>query len=142
MSDEHTPDPDAPATDVPAPPDPWKGFRGVCAGTLILEAIVVLLALPIVANIGGGVTWVSGGLIVGSAVAMVLGAGLQGRPWAMKFNIAIQVVLLLGGFVDLSIAAVGLIFGVVWAYLIYLRRDLTIRMAKGLLPSQQPRTLG
>ena len=24
-------------------PDPWKSFRGVMAGTLILEAIVVLL---------------------------------------------------------------------------------------------------
>ena len=29
-------------------PDPWKSFRGVMAGTLILEAIVVLLALPVV----------------------------------------------------------------------------------------------
>ena len=27
-------------------PDPWKSFRGVMAGTLILEVIVVLLALP------------------------------------------------------------------------------------------------
>ncbi|MDT7645155.1 MAG: hypothetical protein QOC75_2155, partial [Pseudonocardiales bacterium] len=26
-------------------PDPWKGFRGVLAATLILEAIVVLLTL-------------------------------------------------------------------------------------------------
>ena len=32
------------------PPDPWKSFRGVMAGTLILEAIVVLLALPVVAR--------------------------------------------------------------------------------------------
>ena len=32
-----------------AAPDPWKSFRGVMAGTLILEAIVVLLALPVVA---------------------------------------------------------------------------------------------
>ncbi|WP_072737804.1 DUF4233 domain-containing protein [Rhodococcus triatomae] len=127
---------------MPAAPDPWKGFRGVCAGTLVLEAIVILLALPIVANLGGGVTWLSGGLIIGSAIAMVLGAGVQGRSWAMKFNITIQVILLFGAFVDLSIGAVGVIFGVVWAYLLYLRRDLRIRMEKGLLPSQQPRTLG
>ena len=32
----------------PRRPDPWKSFRGVMAGTLILEAIVVLLALPVV----------------------------------------------------------------------------------------------
>ena len=37
-------------------PDPWKSFRGVTAGTLILEAIVVLLALPVVSAIGGGLT--------------------------------------------------------------------------------------
>ena len=40
----------------PKPPDPWKSFRGVMAGTLILEAIVVLLALPVVATIGGGLS--------------------------------------------------------------------------------------
>ena len=34
-------------------PDPWKSFRGVMAGTLILEAIVVLLALPVVGAVGG-----------------------------------------------------------------------------------------
>ncbi len=39
-----------------APPDPWKSFRGVMAGTLILEIITVLLALPVVAAVGGGLT--------------------------------------------------------------------------------------
>ena len=29
---------------APNQPDPWKSFRGVMAGTLILEVIVVLLA--------------------------------------------------------------------------------------------------
>ena len=37
-------------------PDPWKSFRGVMAGTLILEAIVVLLALPVVSFSRGGLT--------------------------------------------------------------------------------------
>ena len=46
--------PAAPGPDVagPAAPDPWKSFRGVMAGTLILEAIVVLLALPVVSAVG------------------------------------------------------------------------------------------
>ncbi|MGB6274659.1 MAG: DUF4233 domain-containing protein, partial [Rhodococcus sp. (in: high G+C Gram-positive bacteria)] len=44
--------------------DPWKGFRGVCAGTLVLEAIVVLLSLPVVAVVGGGATWFSSIYIV------------------------------------------------------------------------------
>ena len=53
------------------------------AGTLILEAIVVLLALPVVARIGGGLTAASGGYLVGLAVVLVLLAGIQGRPWAI-----------------------------------------------------------
>lgn len=38
---------------TPADADPWKSFRGVMAATLILEAIVVLLALPVVGTVGG-----------------------------------------------------------------------------------------
>ena len=30
------------------PGDPWKSFRGVMAGTLILELITVLLALSLI----------------------------------------------------------------------------------------------
>ncbi len=35
----------APAT------DPWRGLRGVMAGTLVLEVIVMVLTFPIVAKI-------------------------------------------------------------------------------------------
>ena len=59
--------------------DPWKGLRGIMAGTLILEFIVVLLALPIVARVGGGLTWASGVYLVVLALLMILGAGVQGR---------------------------------------------------------------
>jgi hypothetical protein len=41
-------------TDQTPAPDPWRGFRGVMAATLILEAIVVLLAIPVVGAVGGG----------------------------------------------------------------------------------------
>ena len=66
--------------DTPAPPDPWKSFRGVMAGTLILEAIVVLLALPVVGTSAAGLTWASGGFVVGLAVVvMAAGSGGLGR---------------------------------------------------------------
>ena len=57
-------------------PDPWKSFRGVMAGTLILEAIVVLLALPVVGAVGGGLNPASTGYLVG--VAVLLSPGLFG----------------------------------------------------------------
>ena len=53
-----------PEEQAPAP-DPWKSFRGVMAGTLILEAIAVLLALPVVAVSHGGLTQLSGSYLIG-----------------------------------------------------------------------------
>ncbi|NLE82045.1 MAG: DUF4233 domain-containing protein [Rhodococcus sp.] len=117
--------------------DPWKGFRGVCAGTLILEAIVVLLALPVAATVGGGLSWLSGGYIVVLALAMVLGAGLQGKPWAMTYNLVLQAAMIAGFLVHPALGVLGLIFAGVWGYLIYLRRDITRRLDQGLLPGQR-----
>ncbi|MEU1998465.1 DUF4233 domain-containing protein [Nocardia gamkensis] len=123
---------------VPAPAtDPWKGFRGVMAGTLVLEAIVVLLALPVVADVGGGVTWLSGTYLVVLAVVMFLGAGVQRRSWALPFNLALQVLVLLGAFIHVSIGVIGVVFAVVWGFLLVLRADVRGRMEKGLLPSQR-----
>ncbi|MGC0363314.1 hypothetical protein ABH922_001298 [Rhodococcus sp. 27YEA15] len=121
----------------PPTKDPWKSFRGVMAGTLILEAIVVFLALPVVAVVGGGLTVFSGTYVVGLGVLMILGGGVQGKPWAMSFNIALQVLLILGFFVHYSIGIMGIVFALVWAYLFYLRRDIARRMDEGLLPGQR-----
>ncbi|MGA9873727.1 MAG: DUF4233 domain-containing protein [Rhodococcus sp. (in: high G+C Gram-positive bacteria)] len=132
---------DRPQADAPRfrPPtnDPWKGFRGVVAGTLVLEAIVVLLALPVVATVGGGLGWFSTLYLVGVAVALILAAGMQGRPAAMRINLILQVLVLIGVFFHISIGIVGLIFGAVWAYLLYLRRDITRRIERGMLHGQR-----
>ncbi|MET8876877.1 DUF4233 domain-containing protein [Nocardia sp. NPDC004278] len=107
------------------------------AGTLILEAITVLLALPVVASVGGGVGWFSGSYLVVLALVMILGAGLQRRPWAIPFNLALQVLLILGVFVHLSIGVMGVFFAVVWGFILVLRADVKRRMELGLLPSQR-----
>ncbi|MFC9518944.1 DUF4233 domain-containing protein [Nocardiaceae bacterium NPDC056970] len=118
--------------------DPWKGFRGVMAGTLILEAIVVLLALPVVAVVNStGLTWASGLYICVLALLMILGAGVQGKPWAMKYNLALQVATILGFFIDISLGVIGVLFGAVWLYIVYLRKDISERIARGLLPGQR-----
>jgi hypothetical protein len=123
---------------VPAPAnDPWKGFRGVMAGTLILEAIVVLLALPVLGTVGGGVTWASGAYCVVLALLMILGAGVQRRSWAMPFNLGLQVLVLLGVFFHPSIGVIGVLFAVVWGFILILRNDVRRRMEAGLLPSQR-----
>lgn len=118
-------------------PDPWKSFRGVMAGTLILEAIGVLLALPVVSVFHGGLTPLSSGYLIGMAVVLVLFSGLQGRPWALWANIGLQFVLILGAFIDVTIGIIGIIFLLVWVLIFYLRFEVKRRQDRGLLPGQQ-----
>jgi hypothetical protein len=118
-------------------PDPWRSFRGVMAGTLILEAIVVLLALPVVARVGGGLTAASGGYLVGLAVVLLLLCGVQGRSWAIWVNIAMQVVLIAGVVVNGAVGIIGVVFLVVWVLIAYLRAEVLRRQKRGLLPGQQ-----
>jgi hypothetical protein len=118
-------------------PDPWKSFRGVMAGTLILEAIVVLLALPVVARVGGGLTVASGGYLVGLALVLILLAGVQGRSWALGVNVAMQFVVIAGLVVHPAIGFIGGLFLAVWLLIAYLRAEVLRRQKRGLLPGQQ-----
>ena len=118
-------------------PDPWKSFRGVMAGTLILELIVVLLALPVVATVGGGLTGLSTAYLIGFAVLLVLMAGIQGRPWAIWANLGVQVVLIAGWVIYPGIGVVGILFAAVWLLIVYLRAEVLRRQKRGLLPGQQ-----
>jgi len=120
------------------PPDPWKSFRGVMAGTLVLEAIVVLLALPVVAVVGRGLTVVTGSYLIGLAVVLVLLAAVQRRPWAIWVNLAMQLVVIAGVFVHPAIGFIGAIFAGVWLLIVYLRNEVLRRQKRGLLPGQQP----
>ena len=121
----------------PAPPDPWKSFRGVMAGTLILESIVVLLALPAVSAVGGGLTVLSTIYLVGFAVVLLLMAGIQGRPWAIWANLGVQLVLIAGWAVYPGVGVLGLVFAIVWLLIVYLRAEVLRRQRRGLLPGQQ-----
>lgn len=129
--------PEQPQPEPPAGPDPWKSFRGVMAGTLILEAIVVLLALPVVASADHGLTPLTGGYLIGFAVLLVLLCGVQGRPWAIWVNLGIQVVLIAGWLVHGAVGFIGVIFAAVWGLIAYLRAEVLRRQKRGLLPGQQ-----
>ncbi|MCV7191514.1 DUF4233 domain-containing protein [Mycolicibacterium brumae] len=107
------------------------------AGTLILEAIVVLLALPVVGSVGGGLTAGSRSYLIGFAALLVLMSGLQGRSWAIWANLAAQVVLIAGWAVYPAVGMMGLLFAGVWLLIAYLRHEVLRRQRLGLLPSQQ-----
>ena len=120
------------------PPDPMKGIRGVFAAVLILESIVVLLALLVFARFGNGPPAVGAAVIVGLALLMIVGSGLQRRSWGLRFALVVQVATIVAGFVLVTpLGVVGVVFGLVWVALLLMRRDVARRMARGELPSQR-----
>ncbi|MFF5991654.1 DUF4233 domain-containing protein [Prauserella flavalba] len=125
--------------ETPKPPakDPMKGFRGVQAGTLILEAIVVGLALPVVATLGSGITSFQGWAVIAIAVALVACCGFLRKPWTIWVILALNVALIAFVVSLVAVAVIGVLFLAVWLWLMWLRRDVALRMAQGRLPSQQ-----
>lgn len=119
------------------PVDPMKGFRGVMAGTLVLEAIVVALSLLVVAKLDGGIA--SGAGIVVGVVVVVLVAlcGVLRRPWVFPVLWVAQVALIGCVFTAPAVGIIGVIFALIWGFLLWLRRDVARRMAAGRLPGQQ-----
>jgi hypothetical protein len=117
-------------------PDPWKSFRGVMAGTLILEAIVVLLALPVVGAVGGGLTSAALGYLIGLAAVLFLLVGVQGRSWAIWANLGVQLILIAGFVVYPGVGFIGMLFAAVWALIAYFRAEVRRRERRGLLPGQ------
>lgn len=113
------------------PADPWKSFGSVMAATLILEAIVVLLALPVVGAVGGGLTPFSLSYLIGLAVLLILLAGLQRRPWAIWVNLAVQVVPLAGFALYPGVGFIGLLFTALWVLIAYFRAEVRRRQGHG-----------
>jgi hypothetical protein len=120
-------------------PDPMKGLRGVYAATLTLEAIVVALSLLVLSKFGEGATPFGVTVIVALAVAMIVAAGVQRRTWGLWFALGLQGVMILCGLLVPALGVMGVVFALVWAGILLLRRDLLGKMARGELPSQQVR---
>ncbi|OBG55970.1 MULTISPECIES: DUF4233 domain-containing protein [unclassified Mycobacterium] len=111
----------------PDRPDPWKSFGAVMAATLLLEAIVVLLAIPVVGAVGGGLTSVSLGYLVSVAGLLIVLGGLQRKPWAIWVNLAAQLLLLVGFAVYPGVGFIGVLFTGLWALIAYFRAEVLRR---------------
>lgn len=99
-------------------------MRGLGSGTLILEAIVLLLAIQPIRVIGGHLSGWGIGAVVTLAVLCVVVAGSMKRRWAWPAGTVLQALLLVSGLFHWSLAAVGLIFGAAWAYALHVRRKI------------------
>lgn len=128
-------EPEQPAQ--PAAPDPMRGFRGVLAATLTLEAIVVLLTLLVLIKFGDTGGWFGITVVLVLAAAMIATVRYCGRPWAIWVAVGLQVVMIFGGFITLALGILGVLFGLVWFALLMMRRDVQRKLERGELPSQQ-----
>ncbi|WP_460866868.1 DUF4233 domain-containing protein [Rhodococcus aerolatus] len=108
------------------------------AGTLVLEVIIVLLALPVISTVGGGISLVAGLYVGLLTLLLVLGAGLQRRPWALTYNLAVQVLFVAGLLVNVPLGIAGIVFAFLWALILVFRRDVARRLEAGTLRSQYP----
>lgn len=104
--------------------NPEAAVRGLGAGALALEAIVLLLAIQPIRVLDGDLSGWGVGVIVGLALLAAVLAGSMKRRWAWPAGTGLQVLLLASGLLHWSLAALGLIFGAAWAYALYVRKSI------------------
>jgi Protein of unknown function (DUF4233) len=127
------PDSDQPGSEEPGgtgsdPPrsglrNPNAAVRGVGAGAMVIEAIVLLLAIVPLIKLGTGRTGPIVVAIVTLIVLCLIVAGLLRYRWAWWAGAAIQVLLFASGLLHVALAILGLVFGAVWAYVLSVRRS-------------------
>ncbi|MEV6306744.1 DUF4233 domain-containing protein [Actinoplanes sp. NPDC051861] len=104
--------------------NPQAAVRGLGAGTLAMEAIVLLLAIQPIKLLGGDLSgWGVAAVITLAVLAAVL-AGMMRHSWAWGAGAVLQVALIACGLLHWSLAVLGLIFGAAWAYAAYVRRSI------------------
>jgi hypothetical protein len=101
--------------------NPTAAVRGVGAGTLAAEGLVLLMALIPLRVLGATGGWGTAAVAL-LAVASFVGAGLLRRPWAWWAGSALQLVVIASGFfLHGALIAVGVLFGLVWLYVLRVR---------------------
>jgi hypothetical protein len=102
--------------------NPERAVRGLGAGTLSLEALVLVLAIQPIRVVGGDLGGAAIAVVVALAVVAILLAGVMRRPWAWHAGTALQGLLMLAGLLHWSLFALGVIFALVWVYALHVRR--------------------
>jgi hypothetical protein len=103
--------------------DPVAAVRAVGAAALVAEALVLLLAIQPLRVLGAHVTGVAVGFVIALAVAAIVLAGLLRRGWAWWAGALVPVCLFVGGFVfHAALGVLGVLFGLLWLYVLSVRR--------------------
>jgi hypothetical protein len=104
--------------------NPTAAVRGVGAATLLLEFLVLLLAIQPLRTLvthGGGA---AAGLAAGLAAGCLVAAGLLRYRWAWPAVVVFQVMIVATGLVHWMLGTVGVIFLLVWIYVLNVRKTI------------------
>ena len=91
---------------------------------IVLEGITLLLAIQPIRMLASGDTAAAVVFLIAAAVVAFVLAGMMKRAWAWHAAGVLQVVLIAGVFAHWTVAAIGLIFGLGWLYILKVRRTI------------------
>lgn len=91
-------------------------MKTLCAAVLAFESIVVLLAIPvaIVVQDVPPAIGITGGLVL--MIALIYASASQRRSWGLAVGWALQVIVILTGFVVPLMFFLGGLFALLWFY--------------------------
>ena len=89
--------------------------RAMCAGMLMLQAVVLFLTTPVLLVLTDVGTVPGLVLGIGLTLACIIAAGTMGRPFGGALGWAVQGASVLMGFLVTAMFALGLIFGSLYA---------------------------
>jgi hypothetical protein len=101
-----------------------RAVRGTFAAALGMEALVVLLVPPTIAQFGSGLAGWKLAVLLTLAGLLVLAAALLRRPAGLPLGTALQVALIGCGFLTAAMFVLGAVFAGIWVFLLRLRRNL------------------
>jgi hypothetical protein len=102
--------------------NPPAAVRGVGAGALVIEAIVLLLAILPIHVLGVRSAGAAIASVVSLAVVCILLAGLLRYSWAWWGALVPQVALIACGYFHVALAILGVLFLLLWIYVLSIRR--------------------
>ncbi|HEV7708236.1 MAG TPA: DUF4233 domain-containing protein [Asanoa sp.] len=104
--------------------NPAAAVRGMGAAALGLQGVVLLLAIQPIRVLGDGVGAGAVWAAVGLAVVCFVLCGMMRRPWVWTAGSVVQGLLVVSGLLHWTLFALGVIFTLVWLYVLYVRRSI------------------
>ncbi|WP_412541941.1 DUF4233 domain-containing protein [Longispora sp. K20-0274] len=98
-------------------------MRGVGAGCLVIEGIVLLLAIQPIRIMGGSLQGLGVWAMVALSVLCFLLCGLLRHRWAWHVGTALQILVIAGGYFQWGIAAIGVVFLALWLYVLNVKKS-------------------